>query len=93
MSETVVCNLSHICKREKCHHKTPHTRNCANAMPCRDFQWVEGKDTIDPPISFCVAVSPDGQYYTSERKWCNCCGGRGYTDEVTAHKVPDLEDK
>jgi hypothetical protein len=84
-----ICNQAHVCKHEGCYHKVPHDGQCANPMPCRDFQRVPGKREEDAPISACVPVSTDGHYYTSERKWCGCCGGRGYTDITHTHKVPE----
>jgi len=89
MRETVICNQAHVCKKEPCHHKIPHEHNCANPAPCADFLFTAGKtpDKCIVPVSVCVTVSTDGHYHISRREWCNCCGGRGYTDHLESHKA------
>lgn len=87
----VICNQSHVCKNAQCSHKIPHKRNCANPMPCHDFEFESGKipDSSMVPISACVAISTDGHYYTGTREMCPHCQGGGYIHHAQRHKIPN----
>lgn len=72
-----ICDRSHICvKAATCPHAIPHDSQCAIAMPCYDDPSGE--------ISACVEIK-DGKYSTWERKWCKCCGGKGFEDVEHIH--------
>lgn len=83
-----ICNQAHVCKKEPCTHKVPHEGQCANAMPCHDFQWNAGTspDKCTIPISACVPVV-DGKYHTWLLKLCPHCLGIGRIEEKVYHSV------